>query len=240
MHDLLTKGIDENGNIRSEETHEFKDSPLGRIPVEWNIFSLESISSGITSGSRGWAKFYSDDGAVFIRIGNLTREHINLRFEEIKFVQPPQSMEGKRTSVQPGDLLISITADLGIIGVVSKYLFEAYVNQHIALVRLDSKRNNPRFIGHYLASRDGQRQFEKFNESGAKAGLNLPTVGSLEIPTSSHSEQHRICEILDSIDHQISEGWSKLEKLNRVKTGLMQDLLTGKVRVTELLKDIDR
>ena len=36
MQDLLTRGIDENGNLRSEETHEFKDSPLGRIPVEWD------------------------------------------------------------------------------------------------------------------------------------------------------------------------------------------------------------
>ncbi|WP_313360666.1 restriction endonuclease subunit S, partial [Empedobacter sp.] len=40
MQDLLTKGIDENGNIRSEETHQFKDSPLGRIPVEWEVKSL--------------------------------------------------------------------------------------------------------------------------------------------------------------------------------------------------------
>ena len=40
MQDLLTRGIDENGNLRSEETHEFKDSPLGRIPVEWEVKTI--------------------------------------------------------------------------------------------------------------------------------------------------------------------------------------------------------
>ena len=53
MQDLLTRGIDEHGNLRSEQTHKFKDSPLGRIPVEWEIVHLgnvSEISSGITLG----------------------------------------------------------------------------------------------------------------------------------------------------------------------------------------------
>ena len=116
MQDLLTRGIDEHGNIRSEKTHKFKDSPLGRIPVEWDIASLGSVAECVTSGSRGWAKYYSEDGALFIRIGNLTREHINLRLDDLVFVQPPESAEGLRTAAQADDLLISVTADLGVIG----------------------------------------------------------------------------------------------------------------------------
>lgn len=56
MQDLLTRGIDEHGNLRSEATHEFKDSPLGRIPVEWEAEQLGALASEVTSGSRGWAK----------------------------------------------------------------------------------------------------------------------------------------------------------------------------------------
>jgi hypothetical protein len=90
MQDLLTRGIDERGNLRSEQTHQFKDSRLGRIPVEWEVGELESVSEFVTSGSRGWAQYYSADGAIFLRIGNLTRNHINLRFEDIVFVNPPR------------------------------------------------------------------------------------------------------------------------------------------------------
>ncbi len=132
MQDLLTRGIDEHGNLRSEQTHQFKDSPLGRIPVEWEIGEIEAVAEFVTSGSRGWAQYYGSEGAMFLRIGNLTRDHINLRLEDMAFVNPPRTSEGKRTSVLPGDLLISITADLGIIGVIPEGFGEGYVNQHIA------------------------------------------------------------------------------------------------------------
>jgi type I restriction enzyme S subunit len=235
MQDLLTKGIDENGNIRNEATHEFKDSAIGRIPVEWEVSQLSKIAVDITSGSRWWAKYYSSYGAVFIRIGNLTREHINFRFDDVQYVQPPDSSEKNRTAVQEGDLLISVTADLGIIGVVFKDFGEAYINQHIALIRLDKQSVKSRFIGHYLASKKGQKQFEYFNESGAKAGLNLPTVGQIFTTLPKLNEQKRICDYLDLTDKIILKNKLNLAKLNRIKTGLMQDLLTGKVRVTNLL-----
>jgi type I restriction enzyme S subunit len=236
MQDLLTRGIDEHGNLRSESTHQFKDSPLGRIPVGWNPVSLESVSEFVTSGSRGWARYYSSDGAIFLRIGNLTRHHINLRLDDLVLVSPPQSSEDKRTAVETGDLLISITADLGIIGVVSPNFGDAYVNQHIALVRLIQGEVNPRFIGWFLSSRGGQRQFESLNESGAKAGLNLPTIKRLIMPKPELDEQNRIAEILDKSTEKIDEYTRRLAKLRLIKTALMQDLLTGKKRVTPLLE----
>lgn len=231
MQDLLTKGIDEQGVIRSEATHEFKDSPLGRIPVEWEVGRLGEISNLVTSGSRGWARFYSAEGAVFLRIGNLTREHINFRLDDVMYVNVPESSEGKRTAVQEGDLLISITADLGIIAVVPEEFPEAYVNQHIALVRLSKESVFPRFIGHLLNGRIGQAQIEKLNESGAKAGLNLPTVENLLVFKPSYSEQQKIADILDEVDSQIAIDKKQVDKLRHQKTGLMHDLLTGKVRV---------
>lgn len=235
MQDLLTKGIDEHGNIRTEATHAFKNSPLGRIPVEWDVQQLSAVAKQLTSGSRGWARYYSSDGAIFLRIGNLTREHINLRFEDLVFVQVPESSEGKRTSVCEGDLLISITADLGIIGIIPTDFGEAYVNQHIALVRLDRDAVHPRFIGHTLNGIIGLSQIDKLNESGAKAGLNLPTVGKLLIVVPKVGEQERITEILDTTDKQIERDKAHLKKLTHQKAGLMHDLLTGERRVTALL-----
>ena len=234
MQDLLTRGIDKAGNIRSEATHEFKDSLLGRIPMAWEVKTLASVSEFITSGSRGWAQYYSVEGATFIRIGNLTREHINLRLDDIIHVQPPESSEGKRTSVLLGDILISITADLGIIGVVPANLGEAYVNQHVALLRPKETGELSRFWGWYLSSRRGQVQIEKLNESGAKAGLSLPSVGNLLVPDFSEREKVQITKQLDRTTNSIIDQNTRLAKLRRLKTGLMQDLLTGKVRVTDL------
>jgi type I restriction enzyme, S subunit len=235
MQDLLTRGIDENGKLRSERTHRFKDSPLGRIPEEWDVRHLEGVADFVTSGSRGWAEYYAVDGAVFLRIGNLTRNHINLRLDDIIRVNPPPSSEGKRTSGSAGDLLISITADLGVIGVIPEGFEEAYVNQHIALVRLVPAKVDPRFIGWFLSGRRGQAQFEKLNESGAKAGLNLPTVRRLFVPVMNRPEQTLIAEILDSSTQQMSEHYLRLNKLRSLKAGLMQDLLSGRKRVTNLL-----
>jgi len=238
MQDLLTRGIDEHGNLRSEETHEFKDSPLGRIPVEWEDMQLGSVSKFVTSGARGWAGYYRKAGATFLRIGNLTREHINLRLDDLVFVQPPISAEGQRTKVTSGDLLISVTADLGIIGIIPEEFGEGYVNQHIALVRPDSDLVNSRYLGWFFSSQAGQVQFERLNESGAKAGLNLPTVRSLMFPNPTLEEQGRIAQAIDASIGAMNSYCTARCKLTALKSALMQVLLTGEKRVTRLLSEV--
>ena len=235
MQGLLTRGIGNDGNLRSEETHEFKDSPLGRIPVDWKVRSINSISDFVTSGARGWAKYYSHEGAVFLRIGNLTRDHINMRLDDTVFVQPPTNAEGLRTAVLPRDVLISVTADLGIVGVIPDDFGEGYVNQHIALIRISDTEVNQRFIAWFLQSRAGQIQIERHNEAGAKAGLNLPTIRSLLVASPSSCEQGHIAQMLDTATNAISCLQTEMTKQIRLKTALMQDLLTGDVSVTPLM-----
>ena len=237
MQDLLTRGINKDGNLRSEDTHEFKDSPLGRIPIEWDVQSINSISDFVTSGARGWAKYYSDEGAVFLRIGNLTRDHINMRFDDTVFVEPPTSAEGSRTLVLLGDILISVTADLGIVGVIHEGFGEGYVNQHIALVRISDPEVDQRFIGWFLQSRQGQIQIEKNNESGAKAGLNLPTIRSLLVASPPFCEQRQIVQMLDTATNMMSRLQAEMNKQSQLKIALMQDLLTGEISVTPLLTE---
>lgn len=233
LHDLLTKGIDEHGELRNPKRNpeQFKDSPLGKIPKDWEVVRLENLIEKITSGSRGWANYYSDYGAIFIRIGNLNRESLNLRLEDIVYVSPPSGSEGERTKVQPGDILISITADIGIVGVIPNNFGEAYVNQHIALIRINSPEINYNWIGLFLSQDMGQEQFRKFNDSGAKAGINLPTIASIMISLPNYKEQCKIVSIINHHDNQIISKQTRLEKLKLVKLGLMSDLLTGKVRV---------
>jgi type I restriction enzyme S subunit len=243
LHDLLTRGIDANGELRPsqvEAPHLYKQSPLGWIPNAWDIATLEAVSTTVTSGSRDWARFYADSGALFVRIGNLTREHINFRFDSTIYVRPPRNADGQRTRLEPGDILISITADLGVVGVVPVGIGEAYINQHIALVRPSHGVVNPRFVGHYLASQVAQTYISKLNDAGAKAGLNLPTVRGLLTARPDRMEQNLIAERLDEIDNSIQNATTEAAKLRELKAGLMDDLLTGRVRVTPLLAEPER
>ena len=117
---------------------DYKDSGiewLGEVPRHWEVFPLKRDLAFLTSGSRGWADHYSDDGALFIRIGNLTRESIHLDLSDIQRVEVPDGAEGERTKVVAGDVLFSITAYLGSVAVVPDGLETAYVipdpsNQH--------------------------------------------------------------------------------------------------------------
>lgn len=237
MQDLLTRGIDEHGQLRDPSTHRFKSTPLGMIPEEWEVSNIGKISHRVTSGSRWWARYYADTGAKFIRIGNLTREHVNLRLQNIQHVQPPDSSEAKRTVLETGDLLISVTADLGIIGIVPNDLGEAYINQHIALVKLDKEKINPYFIGNLLSGFQAQKYFSLLNDSGAKAGLNLKTISAFPVVfPRDKDEQDRIAEIIQKTDNIIETQNFERKKLLGVKAGLMQDLLSGRVSVKPLME----
>lgn len=221
-------------------TEQLQASPLGRIPKTWEVKPLGDLSILVTSGSRGWSAYYSESGALFVRIGNLTREHINLRLDDVVFVQPPRHGEGQRTQLMSGDLLISITADLGIIGVVPANLGTAYVNQHIALLRINPGVANSRWLGHFMSGPDGQRQVRRLDDSGAKAGLNLPTVKSLLAPLPPLPVQRAIADVLDAIDDAIRKTEQIIAKLQQVKQGLLHDLLTRGIDDNGELRDPER
>ena len=194
---------------------------------------LGAIAPLVTSGSRGWASYYADEGAIFLRIGNLTRKHPNLRFDDVIRVNVPTGGEGARTKLKEGDVLISITADLGIVGCVPAGLGEAYINQHIALARVADASMCPRWVAHTLASSYGSNQIAKLNDGGAKAGLNLPTIRALKVPKASPEQQRNIVGILDAMDAQIASEQASIAKLMLQKQGLLRSLLGTSVHVRQ-------
>jgi type I restriction enzyme S subunit len=230
--DLLTFGIGSDGRPGSRDV--VAETSLGPVPSSWSRGNLGSIAEAITSGSRGWARYYSDTGAKFLRIGNLTRQHINLRLDDLVYVTPPKGQEGSRTAVRENDLLISITADLGIIGSIPPDFGEAYVNQHISLVRLKENAVNPRWPAHFLSSRRAQIMFQKLNDQGAKAGINLPAVGQIQVPLPPREEQDAIVERLDAADEEIARYRIERAKLSSLREGLRDDLLTGQKPVVAI------
>ena len=226
LQELLTRGL-------PGRHKRFNQTEIGEVPEAWDVVSLAQSGATVTSGSRGWAKYYSDDGALFLRITNVARNTIRLRLGDVRYVALPKgSTEGKRTRVQTGDLVISITADLGMVGFIPDGIGEAYVNQHLALVRLPDDALRPEFVGYFLATDIARNRFYRLNDASAKAGLNLPAIMKLTVPKPPRDEQDMTVEVLTATEDRLAVEEKKLVGLAAVKSALMSVLLTGELRVT--------
>lgn len=167
----------------------------------WEEHMLSEYIMFLTSGSRGWAQYFTNDcGEVFITIKNVKNNHISL--ENVQYIKAPNNKEAERTKVQSGDLLISITADLGRTGVVDDEIANmgAYINQHLSLVRLDCNKINPLYVSYYLETEGGKRQFESKNQNGVKAGLNFDAIKSLRILVPDRNLQEEYLEFVEQTD----------------------------------------
>ena len=155
----------------------------------------------LTSGSRGWAKYCVNDGKEwFITIKNV--KDCNIITDNIQPINAPSNAEAKRTKVEEGDLLISITADLGRTGVVTKEVAEhgAYINQHLSCIRIDREILNPLYVAYYMESSAGKRQFIQKNQSAVKAGLNFNSINSLKLLVPPMGEQNKFIRFVKQID----------------------------------------
>lgn len=183
---------DDKWKAKYEEPTPPDTKDLPELPEGWCWATSDQLFSFVTSGSRGWAGHYSDSGPVFIRIGNLDHDSISLDLADTIHVSPPAGAEGLRTRVRPGDILVSITADVGMIALVGDHIGEAYINQHVSLAR---PVTGPCFayLAWYLACRDGgQSQFLKMQRGATKVGLGLDDIRSVLVPLAPAAEQERI------------------------------------------------
>jgi type I restriction enzyme S subunit len=178
-------------------------APISGATAGHEVFSF------ITSGSRGWAKYYSTEGSAFLRIGNMPRIGIDLDLSDIQHVQPPVNAEGTRTRVRPGDIVISITADLGQVAVIPASLGEAFINQHVALAR-PSSGLEPRYVAWYLASPLGLRQWDTLRRGATKVGLGLDDIRSVRVPLPDISLQRATVS-------RIEQGWTVLDSIGETE-----------------------
>ncbi len=208
-------------------------SELPELPEGWIWVISDSFFTFVTSGSRGWAKHYSDSGSLFIRMGNLDHDSITLDLSEIQRVQPPSGTEGTRTLVQSGDVLVSVTADVGMIAVVPEQIEEAYINQHIALAR-PVKTICVEFLAWFLASQEGgQSQFKLLQRGATKTGLGLDDIRAVNVPLPSLTEQQqivseveRLLSIADAMEQTIAQS---LKQAERLRQSILQQAFAGKL-----------
>lgn len=235
MQDLLTRGIDEHGNLRSEQTHEFKDSPLGRIPVEWEALPLERMTRADSPITYGVVQPGREDenGVLFVRGGDIYQGEIKL--VGLRTITKTVSESYRRTLLRGGELLMSLVGYPGEVAVVPPSLAGANIARQAALIRL-ADSFAPHYVMYYLLSTAGKRQVLGSSLGSAQQVVNLKELKTVVIPLPKPAEQAVICDhISDAFRHQ-SATLTTLRKLQAIKTGLMQDLLTGDRRVTALLE----
>ena len=212
---------------------------LGQVPEGWEVAKLRRCVSTVTSGSRGWAKYFSDSGDIFLRITNLTRNSIQLMRTDIQRVMPPEGSEGERTKTQPGDVLISITADLGSVAVIPDSFEAAYVSQHICLVRPERDKVLPEWLAMSVFSHSGRAQLGSSGYGGTKQQLSLADVKELVFtmpPTLK--EQGDILEYVqvetEKTDRLVSLTVDTINRLEEYRTALITAAVTGKIDVRDI------
>ena len=228
----VTKGLD--------PTAPMKDSGidwLGKIPTHWVPIRFKRCIKFITSGPRGWAEYFSDDGELFIRIGNLNRDSIDLDLSDVQHVAPPIGAEAIRTRVHAGDILVSITADLGSVAVVPPRVETAYISQHIALARPMGKVSHPRWLGYSIFSDCCRNQLRALGYGGTKIQLGLEDVQNLVLCLPPHEEQKRIVSWLNietgKQSQAIQKVYESISTLREYRTALISAAVTGKIDVRE-------
>lgn len=239
MQDLLTRGIDEHGNIRSEETHKFELTRAYKHPKEWKVVKLKAYLENI---EQGWSPNCESEDASPFEWGILKTSSVTWEgFKEYENKKLPSYIEPKkRYEIKNGDVLITRAGPnsrVGVIAYVEKTRSKLILSDKIYRL-LPNNKLVPKYLALALSSQFTQKHLEGFKTGMAESQTNISQeiVKDLEILLPGVDEQNSIINRVETIEISIVKIRDELAKLNSIKTALMQDLLTGKVRVDSLLE----
>jgi type I restriction enzyme S subunit len=234
MQDLLTKGIDEHGNIRNEKTHRFKTEIGLRVPVEWSVRELGTLCE--MKGRIGWQGYtindLTDDASEPTVIGGtqISKEHC-LDFSKPVYLKRQKYLEAPEIFVKQGNIVLVKTGNtIGKTALVDYEIGDATINPNTVILR-DFNGITNRFLYLIMISDYFQKALWDFVFVGAQPSVNQTNMKTIKIPLPKDTEQLKISGAFFSLTNQIEAERTKLSKLHSLKTGLMQDLLSGKVRV---------
>ncbi len=222
--------------IGRRDIHSSSAPWLATVPIGWEWRRCRTLTTFVTSGSRGWAQYYADDGAIFLQSGNLGRD-LELKLDIVQRVELPDSTEGIRTRVHANDVLVCITGALtGNVALVpDTWREEAYVNQHVALMRPRPAVVYPPFLAHALSSLTSRLQFKGSEYGGTKQGLGLDEVKNVEILMPPMGNQIEIVAQIRQrslrLDQAIARARREMDLLNEFRERLVADVVTGGVDV---------
>jgi type I restriction enzyme S subunit len=244
MQDLLTRGIDEHGNLRSEQTHPFKDSPLGRIPVEWEVMKLGTAlqkAKGFLQtgpfGSQLHAHEYVHDGIPVIMPQDILNGIVSI--DIINRVPECRASDLRKHRVQIDDVIFSRRGDLSKAAAIGESEIGWLCGTGCFLLRVPSDAMDSRWLVNVYRHHYVQRQNEANAVGSTMPSLNNTVMEQLVIAFPTIDEQRAITRRHNALDLTIQMLNNHNLKLRSLKTALMQDLIAGKVRVTPLLNNTE-
>lgn len=181
----------------------------------------------ITSGGRGWAKYYSESGSRFIRSYDVQMNKISNN--DTVYVAPPDNAEAKRTRVEEGDVLLTITGSkIGRAAVVPISLEGSFISQHVSIIRVNDQELDPIFLTFFLClSNGGQRQIRKKQYGQAKPGLNFDQIRSFLIPKVNINEQRKFRLLVHKVYEQSPANYSSTRLLDSLFESVSQHSFRG-------------
>jgi len=232
MQELLTRGIDEHGNLRSESTHQFKDSPLGRIPLEWETKRLDWLASEIVDCPHTTPEF-TPGGVLVARTVNVKSG----RFVPEHYYVSEGEYSDRISRLEPrcGDIIFTREAPVGEAFIVPQNL-RVCLGQRTMLIRCNHDKCLPEYLLEVVYGEGMRIRFDQMVGGTTNPHLNVEDVRALILKVPPVKEQRRISTSLRGVREAIEHASHQKAKLSLVKTALMQDLLTGRRRVTPLLE----
>lgn len=228
LHDLLTRGLDENGKLRNPQAHpeQFKDSPLGKIPKDWTTPIFKEITPADAPICYGIVQPgpYDESGVPVVAINNLNGDYLNVH-RSARVIEQSYT----RSRIQRGDVLLSIKGSTGRADIVPNW-FLGNISRDLARIRPKSAVS-PSYLKQMLLWDSYQRYLENAVVGTTRSEISIGILRKLNLPLPEIAEQNKISKAAESYDSLIHAEEQHLAKLKLQKKGLMHDLLTGKVRV---------
>ncbi|MEL4273940.1 restriction endonuclease subunit S [Shewanella xiamenensis] len=226
MQELLTNGVGVDGKPHTE----FKDSPIGRIPKCWGVKPLESVVERIVDCEHKTAPYVDKSDYLVIRTSNVRNG--SLVFNDMKYTHADGYNDWTKRAVPTvGDVLFTREAPAGESCLVPERL-KVCMGQRMVLLRPNKKSIIPSFFSSYLTSETASKLIYDLSIGTTVTRINIEDIRRIPCVVPPLEEQHQISEALSSVQQLLDKKSEKLFSLQNTKKALMQDLLTGKVRVT--------
>jgi type I restriction enzyme S subunit len=212
VQELWTQGIGHT---------QYKDSPVGKIPASWKAFSL-GVLCKFTQG-------------VQIPYSDMVRRHKNgyIRYLYIRDFMDDKSLYFVKNLY--GNKIVKITdlvmANTGHTAGKVFWGKDGVLSNNAFRISMDTSRINYRFLYHFLCSDFYKKEIRKLFNTAGQPHVGHGNIARLQVGLPHLKEQILIAKIIDSIDTNIQTKQQKLQQTKNLKKSLMQDLLTGKVRV---------
>jgi type I restriction enzyme, S subunit len=240
LHDLLTRGIDANGELRppqSQAPHLYKDSLLGWMPKEWRCETVGRVIQG--TPRNGLYKTAGDIGLGMLLVGQTAFTHEgSVDFGQARRARISNA-EREAFGLNQDDVLVSrVFATREGVGqpvLVPELGEPAVYESNMMRLRANLQMIQPRLLFLWLKHRAARAWIMSRAFASNQASINRETICSVPTATPPIAEQRAILEVCRAHEHRIGHEMTGLEKLRTLKSGLMDDLLTGRIRVTPLL-----